>query len=102
MSNFQDQIRKALEIVFPKLSLKPSMLKQNPEQKRVLYQVFSSKNMDFPYTSKIMLSIILQIVSVFEAVFVYVRVSLCLCVCVYVCLCVRVSVCLCICVSVCQ
>ena len=62
----------------------------------------SSKNLDFPYTSKKMLLIIMQIVSVFEAVFVCVRVSLCLCVCVYVCLCVRVSVCLCICVSVCQ
>ena len=78
------------------------MLKQNPGEKRVLYQVFSSKNLDFPYTSKKMLLIIVQIVSVFEAVFVCVRVSLCLCVCVYVCLCVRVSVCLCICVSVCQ
>ena len=78
------------------------MLKQNPEQKGVLYQVFSFKNLDFPYTSKKILLIIMQIVSVFEAVFVCVRVSLCLCVCVYVCLCVRVSVCLCICVSVCQ
>ena len=74
------------------------MLKQNPEQKRVLYQVFSSKNLDFPYTSKKMLLIIMQIVSVFEAVFVCVRVSLCLCV-VYMCVCV--SVCLCVCVSVC-
>ena len=68
MSDFLDPIRKALEIVFPKLSLKPSILKQNPEQKRVLYQVFSSKNLDFQYTSKKMFLIIMQIVSVCEAV----------------------------------
>ena len=75
------------------------MLKQNPEQKRVLYLL---KTWIFHTQVNFFLLIIMQIVSVCEAVCLCVRVSLCLCVCVYVCLCVRVSVCLCICVYVCQ
>ena len=50
MCNFLDQIQRALEIVFPKYSLKQSLLTQNPEQIGFLYKVKTSIEQTCKYT----------------------------------------------------